>query len=69
MDIYVQGRALTGGRMKGLNERPEAFMTVAKLNVRGLNDAKISLVPHKFIAEEWDIPAIIDTRLDTKEGD
>ena len=52
MDIYVQIRALTGGTMKGLNRRPEAFMTVATLNVRELNDANLSLVTHNFIEEE-----------------
>ena len=41
-DIYVKGRALTGGTMKSKQGRLEGSMKVATLNVRGLNDVKLS---------------------------
>ena len=44
-------------------------MTVATLNVRGLNDAKLELALQYFVTEEWDILFLIDTQLDRKGGD
>ena len=44
-------------------------MTVATLNVMGLNDAKLELALQCFVMEEWDILFLIDTQLDRKGGD
>ena len=44
-------------------------MTVASLNIRGLNDAKQELILQSFVAEEWDVVFIIDTQLDKKGDD
>ena len=44
-------------------------MTVATLDVRDRNDAKLELALQYFVAEEWDILFLIDTQLDMKGGD
>ena len=67
--IYSKGRASTGGARTNTQNIAEATMTVATLNVRGLNDAKLELALQYFVTEEWDILFLIDTQLDRKGGD
>ena len=67
--IYSKGRASTGGTRTCTKNSAEATMTVATLNVRGLNDTKLELALQYFVAEEWDILFLIDTQLDRKGGD
>ena len=67
--IYSKGRASTGGAMTSTRNIADATMTIATLNVRGLNDAKLELVLQFFVAQEWDILFLIDTQLDKKGRD
>ena len=60
--IYNKGNACTGGSCEitthtGLS----ATITVASINIRGLNDAKLELILQSIVAEERDKVFIIDT--------
>ena len=47
----------------------DGTMTIATLNVRGLNDAKLEFVIQSFVPEERDILFLIDTKLNHDWGD
>ena len=63
--IYSKGNACVGGRCEitthtGLS----ATITVASINIRGLNDVKLELTLQSYVAEDWDVLFIINTHLD-----
>ena len=67
---YLQRRASKHGRRKDKRtEHCRGAMTVATLDVRDRNDAKLELALQYLVAEEWDILFLIDTQLDMKGGD
>ena len=67
--IYNKSSSCTGGTMTRTKKTAEATMTVATVNVRSLNDAKLELALQYFVAEEWDVLFLINTQLNRKGGD